>query len=119
MHARRQLFANAAIAASRVGLYPYHSKTHVQKMRTHRVTAVTPAEIAGRTNLLDETRRIEGLQELAERCVEIASECSAPTVAEALRALAVDYLARAAKLRGAKQSSRQGRRPKRLADERN
>jgi len=62
MHARRQLFANAAIAASRVGLYPYHSKTHVQKMRTHRVTAVTPAEIAGRTNLLHETRRIEGLR---------------------------------------------------------
>ena len=62
-------------------------------------------------------------EELAERCVEIASECSAPTVAEALRALAVDYLARAARLRGAKQSSRQGRertrRPKRLADERN
>ena len=62
-------------------------------------------------------------EELAERCVEIASECSAPTVAEALRALAVDYLARAARLRGANQSFRQGRhqtrRLKRPADERN
>jgi len=38
-------------------------------------------------------------QELAKRCVELASECSAPTVAEALRALAVDYLTRAARLR--------------------
>ena len=41
----------------------------------------------------------EDYKQLAERCAEIASECSAPTVAEALRALAVDYLRRAAKLR--------------------
>src|SRR5262245_77635 len=38
-------------------------------------------------------------KQLAERCVELASECSAPTVAEALRALALDYLTRAARLR--------------------
>jgi hypothetical protein len=37
-------------------------------------------------------------KELAARCVELASEFSEPTVAEALRALASDYLARAAKL---------------------
>ena len=41
----------------------------------------------------------EDYKQLAERCAELASECSAPTVAEALRALAVDYLARAARLR--------------------
>ena len=41
----------------------------------------------------------EDYRRLAERCAEIASECSEPTVAEALRALALDYLARAAKLR--------------------
>jgi hypothetical protein len=38
-------------------------------------------------------------KQLAERCLELASESSAPTVAEALRALALDYLRRAAKLR--------------------
>ena len=38
-------------------------------------------------------------KELAARCTELASESSEPTVAEALRALASDYLARAAKLR--------------------
>jgi len=38
-------------------------------------------------------------KELAARCAELASESSEPTVAEALRALASDYLARAAKLR--------------------
>ena len=37
-------------------------------------------------------------KELAARCTELASESSEPTVAEALRALASDYLARAAKL---------------------
>jgi len=37
-------------------------------------------------------------KELAIRCTELASESSEPTVAEALRALASDYLARAAKL---------------------
>jgi len=41
----------------------------------------------------------EDYKQLAERCVELASECSAPTVAEALRALALDYLTRAARLR--------------------
>jgi hypothetical protein len=34
--------------------------------------------------------------QLAERCAELASECSSPSVAEALRALALDYLTRAA-----------------------
>jgi hypothetical protein len=37
----------------------------------------------------------EDYKELADRCFELASESSAPTVAEALRALAVDYLTRA------------------------
>jgi hypothetical protein len=37
-------------------------------------------------------------KELAARCTELASEFSEPSVAEALRALASDYLARAAKL---------------------
>ena len=41
----------------------------------------------------------EDYKQLAERCLELASESSAPTVAEALRALALDYLKRAAKLR--------------------
>jgi len=41
----------------------------------------------------------EDYKHLAKRCVELASECSAPTVAEALRALALDYLTRAARLR--------------------
>jgi len=41
----------------------------------------------------------EDYKQLAERCMELASECSAPAVAEALRALAVDYLTRAARLR--------------------
>jgi len=41
----------------------------------------------------------EDYEQLAKRCVELASECSEPTVAEALRALAVEYLRRAAKLR--------------------
>jgi hypothetical protein len=44
----------------------------------------------------------EDYKQLAKRCVELASECSAPTVAEALRALALDYLTRAAKLRRAR-----------------
>jgi len=37
-------------------------------------------------------------KELAARCTELAGESSEPTVAEALRALASDYLARAAKM---------------------
>jgi hypothetical protein len=36
----------------------------------------------------------EDYKQLAERCLELASESSAPTVAEALRALALDYLVR-------------------------
>jgi len=38
-------------------------------------------------------------EQLAKRCLELASECSEPSVAEALTALALDYLRRAAKLR--------------------
>jgi hypothetical protein len=38
-------------------------------------------------------------KQLAERCAELASECSAPAVAGALRALVVEYLTRAASLR--------------------
>jgi hypothetical protein len=37
-------------------------------------------------------------KELAARCTELASEFSEPAVAEALSALASDYLARATKL---------------------
>ena len=37
-------------------------------------------------------------KELAAQCTELASELSEPTMAEALRVLASDYLARAAKL---------------------
>ena len=37
-------------------------------------------------------------KELAARCAELASESSEPTVVEALRALASDYLARATNL---------------------
>ena len=59
----------------------------------------------------------EDYKQLAKRCAEIASECSAPTVAEALRALALDYLTRAAKLRCAKE--KRGRRTvKRAASQR-
>jgi hypothetical protein len=54
---------------------------------------------------------------LAERCAKIASDCSEPTVAEALKALALDYLRRAAKLRRgepieSRQSPRRTARPK-------
>jgi len=59
----------------------------------------------------------EDYKQLAERCLELARECSAPTVADALRALALDYLRRAAKLRRAepiesRQSPRRTRRPR-------
>jgi hypothetical protein len=37
-------------------------------------------------------------RELAARCIELAGESSEPSVAEALRALAADYLARASKV---------------------
>jgi hypothetical protein len=61
----------------------------------------------------------EDYKQLAKRCAEIASECSEPTVAEALRALAFDYLRRAAKLRkrelsNLRQRPRRTGRPKRL-----
>ena len=37
----------------------------------------------------------EDYKQLAERCMRLASECSEPRLAAALRALATDYLARA------------------------
>ena len=37
----------------------------------------------------------EDYRQLAERCLKLASECSDPLMADALRALATDYLARA------------------------
>jgi hypothetical protein len=40
----------------------------------------------------------EDYEQLAQRCVKLANECSVPDVAHALRALASDYLARAARL---------------------
>jgi len=40
----------------------------------------------------------EDYRQLAARCAEIAGDCSEPAVAQALRALALDYLKRAAKL---------------------
>jgi hypothetical protein len=39
-------------------------------------------------------------RQLATRCIELAGESSEPSVAEALRALAADYLVRAGKLYG-------------------
>jgi hypothetical protein len=45
----------------------------------------------------------EDYKQLAERCAELAAECSTPTLAEALRALALDYLALAVSCAGAKQ----------------
>lgn len=44
--------------------------------------------------------------QLADRCAELANECSEPAVVEALQALALDYLARAAKLDGRTADSR-------------
>ena len=38
----------------------------------------------------------EDYRQLAERCLKLSSECSDPLMADALRALATDYLARAA-----------------------
>jgi hypothetical protein len=37
----------------------------------------------------------EDYKQLAERCLKLAGECSDPLMANALRALATDYLARA------------------------
>ena len=56
-----------------------------------------PKSQVGHTTLMNGVRAgPEGYKQLAERCLELASESSAPTVAEALRALALDYLMRAA-----------------------
>ena len=41
----------------------------------------------------------EDYRQLAERCALLAGECGAPGVAEALRALALDYLARGVQAR--------------------
>jgi len=41
----------------------------------------------------------EDYRQLAERCALLAAECGAPGVAEALRALALDYLARGVQAR--------------------
>ena len=62
----------------------------------------------------------EDYKQLAERCFELANESSAPTVAKALTALALDYLMRAAKLRRrepieARPGRRRTGRPNRLA----
>ena len=37
----------------------------------------------------------EDYRQLADRCLRLAGECAEPRVADALRALATDYLARA------------------------
>ena len=47
----------------------------------------------------------EDYKQLAERCLELAGESCAPTVAEALRALALDYLMRAAQAAQARYQS--------------
>jgi hypothetical protein len=41
----------------------------------------------------------EDYKQLAKRCAELAGECSVETMAQALRALALDYSARATELR--------------------
>jgi hypothetical protein len=80
-----------------------------------------PKSQVGHTTLMKDVRAgPEDYKQLAERCMELASDSSAPTVAEALRALALDYLMRAAKLRRREPiESRPGRRrtgrPNRLA----
>jgi hypothetical protein len=52
----------------------------------------------------------EDYKQLAKRFAELASECSASTVAEALRALALDYAMRAARIRKSETiNSRRGR----------
>jgi hypothetical protein len=71
-----------------------------------------PKSQVGHTTLMKDVRAgPEDYKQLAERCMELASDSSAPTVAEALRALALDYLMRAAKLRRREPiESRPGRR---------
>jgi hypothetical protein len=72
--------------------------------------AAAPDDPAGKAEFLDRTNAgcpwpaaqgqnamliSEDYRQLAERCMKLASECSDPIVAAALRALATDYLARA------------------------
>jgi hypothetical protein len=47
---------------------------------------------------LERRRRLAPYKQSAERCAEFASDCPTRAVAEALKALALDYLARAANL---------------------
>jgi hypothetical protein len=49
----------------------------------------------------------EDYKRLADRSAQLAIECTAPTVAEALMALALDYLRRAASLSRAAASEQQ------------
>ena len=86
---------------------PIWGATKCSGRLTRRATSVTPAEVAGRTYYPYErcTRWTGGLQQPAERCLELASESSAPTVAEALRALALDYLMRSPGCAGVNQSN--------------
>jgi len=52
----------------------------------------------------------EDYRQLAERCALLAGECGAPGVAEALRALALDYLTRAATQKQQQTAGVRGRR---------
>ena len=56
----------------------------------------TPAALGQRLKGQTAMLISEDYRQLAERCMKLAGECSDPVVARALRALAVDYLARAA-----------------------
>ena len=55
----------------------------------------TPAALGQRLKGQNAMLISEDYRQLAERCLRLASECSEPLVADALRALATDYLARA------------------------
>jgi hypothetical protein len=55
----------------------------------------TPAALGQRLKGQNAMLISEDYSQLAERCLRLASECSEPRLAAALRALAVDYLARA------------------------
>jgi hypothetical protein len=55
-------------------------------------------------NMIDFTP-VERLRAQAERCLRLAKECSVPSVAETLLALAAEYLERAAKLAEPAQSA--------------
>jgi hypothetical protein len=50
----------------------------------------------------------EDYRQLAERCALLAGECGAPCVAEELRALALDYLERAASQKQPQTQQRSG-----------